>query len=104
MSADLIITNSTQRIVVDPATSSVTLVLAGPPGPPGPAGPSGTAYKHDQLVAAIQWTVNHNLGYQPNVQVQDAAGNVATPGIVHLNNNSLRLDFLVSKAGTARCS
>lgn len=41
----------TQKIIVDPASSQVTVINAGPIGPGGPAGVSGTV---EGLDAAIQ--------------------------------------------------
>lgn len=36
MSADIVVTSSTQRITVDPVANSIVVEKAGPEGPPGP--------------------------------------------------------------------
>jgi hypothetical protein len=54
-----------------------TQVLQGPQGEKGDPGPASTqklSYEHDQTVAAAVWTIDHNLGYLPNVEVVDANG------------------------------
>lgn len=49
----------------------------GPPGPTGPPGPGGGAsasYTHTQGSASVTWTISHNLGFRPNIQVLDVLG------------------------------
>lgn len=45
----------------------------GPPGPPGAAGSAPQAYIHTQNLPANTWYVNHNLGFVPNIRVEDSA-------------------------------
>jgi hypothetical protein len=42
--------SATQRIVVDPATSSVSVVNAGPVGPPGASGAFSDAVRSETIV------------------------------------------------------
>jgi hypothetical protein len=65
------------------------------------AAASGDAV-HVQSVAATTWTINHNFGKYPVVQVYGTDGKVfAAPEITHLNANTLTIGFDVPTAGTA---
>lgn len=68
----------------------------------GPQGTAGTAYTHTQTNASSSWVINHNLGYKPNTQVLNLAGQEVGCDIQHLSNNVLQVTFVLSVAGTAR--
>lgn len=81
----------------------------GPTGPQGPQGEPGTVagnlfYRHDQMVSSDTWAVAHNLGYRPNVSVQDSAGTNVEGEITHTDVNNLVLAFSHPFTGTADCS
>lgn len=83
-----------------------TLIVAvgdqGPPGPPGSGGGNGQSYSHTQGSAALEWTVNHNLGYRPAVTVFDATGNPVLAGISHVSVNQTIISFIIPISGSAR--
>jgi len=54
-----------------------------------------------QAPASIQWTINHNLGKYPSVNVMDASNNIVECQIQHSNNNTTILTFNVAIDGTA---
>lgn len=57
-----------------------------------------------QELAAYTWTINHNLGYIPNVFIQDTAG-IDIDGIVdQANTTQLIISFTSPVAGTAYLS
>lgn len=98
---------STQRIVVDPATNSISVTKSGPQGPPGPPGSNGTAiaYEHVQVAEDASWVINHMLGYRPNWNVEEAGtGAYLEPAPIHHSVNQLELQFNTPRAGTARLS
>ena len=60
-----------------------------------------TYYVHNQAVASDTWTVTHNLGYNPNVNIQDTAEDTVFGRVTYLNLNSLQISFSAAFAGTA---
>jgi hypothetical protein len=74
-------------------------------GPQGPAGPAGIAasYTHTQTVPAASWTVNHNLGARPAVELYDTGGAEIEGEIVHTGPNQALVYFNVPLAGSAKC-
>jgi hypothetical protein len=55
--------------VTEGDTTVVTVTTAGPQGPGGGA---GAAYVHTQASPATTWTINHNLGFRPSVELLDS--------------------------------
>ena len=54
-----------------------------------------------QGVAALTWTVTHNLGYRPTaILVEDTLGNTICGAIEHIDNNSFDIDFNSLVSGT----
>jgi hypothetical protein len=104
MSQVIRVSSETQKIIVDPVTQVVSVVLAGPIGPPGPPGPSGAGYDFNQASPAITWTINHNLGYRPSVQMFTVGGLEVLGEIQHTSNNQTLITFNIAVAGTARLS
>lgn len=91
---------------VDDGTSTQWVMFA--PGPGGGSGGSGgtqvLAYVHDQGSVASVWTVNHNLGWYPNVTVIDSAGGTVEGDVAHTTTNQLRLTFSGGFTGKAYLS
>lgn len=79
-------------------------LTVGLPGPQGPPGPSGAAfYEHVQSTPLQVWTVAHNLGHYPDVNVYTAGGVlIETPEVANLSVNVLEIRFSTPFAGTAR--
>ena len=89
--------------------ASITKVLQplkvaspGPQGRDGAPGPSGAGYTHTQSVASTTWTINHNLGYRPSVELIDAGGNEFSAEVAHPSLNTAVVTIKVAVAGTAR--
>jgi hypothetical protein len=61
-------------------------------------------YSHTQTVSLTDWTINHNLGYAPNVTVIDSGGNDVEGSITYDSLNSLTLSFTSAIAGVAYLS
>jgi hypothetical protein len=77
---------------------------AGPAGPTGPAGPAGTGggdltYAHNQASAALTWSVAHNLGKYPAVEVVDSGNNVLMPDVHYVDTNNLTVTFGAPASG-----
>jgi hypothetical protein len=75
----------------------------GPQGPEGPAGPPGTGayYRHVQASPGLVWTVNHNLGFYPSVNVADSGGNQWFGDVKYLDEDNLTITFAYPFGGTA---
>ena len=65
---------------------------------------SSIAYKHTQNVGANTWTINHNLGYNPNVNTADASNDGIEGTIKHTNINTLTVTFSSPTTGFAYLS
>ena len=74
----------------------------GPAGPRGPAGPSGAGYTHQQPVPDTTWTINHNLGFRPAVELYDTGSQEFQADIAHLNENTVVVTTVTPVAGFAR--
>lgn len=86
-----------QVLTYDSATDSV--VYATPTSPV-----TATTYTHSQAVAASVWTINHNLGFVPNVWVEDSAGTEVEGDIAVVSLNTITLTFSAAFGGTAYLS
>lgn len=74
---------------------------AGPPGPPGSGGGGGASapVQVNQLTPASLWTINHNLGYRPQVQVFSVGGLRIEADIQHISVNQYQITFVQPVAG-----
>lgn len=79
------------RLVVENATS-------GPPGPPG--GTAGVNFT--QSTPSSVWTINHNLGYRPGVELFDTGGNEFVAQVLHTSVNQVVVTLADPIAGSAR--
>lgn len=94
----------TQRIVVD-ANSAISIVNAGPQGPPGVSGGSAASYFHTQVAPASSWVINHNLGFRPNVTVEEeTTGDDIMCSVIHHSVTQIELQFNIPRAGSAYLS
>lgn len=62
------------------------------------------SYVHTQTPAANVWTINHNLGYYPNVTAVDSTQREVVGELEYLSLNSLKLTFIGSFSGKAYLS
>lgn len=99
------ITPAADGIVVEvPAAARAEVAVTGL-GAPGPAGPSGSvsSYTHTQASASATWTINHNLGRRPLIQLYTTGGVEFDGQITHTSDNQAIVDLAGAVAGTARC-
>jgi len=99
---DVLIVIEPEVVTVEVATAETVLVDVGTQGPPGVPGTPGAGYVHSQASAAVEWTVNHNLGVRPGVSVVDTGGAELDAEVVHMNMNQTKLFFTLPTAGFAR--
>ena len=89
--------NGSSTVVTVPQTSVVTATTAGPQGPAG----SG-AYVHTQASPAATWTINHNLGVRPSVELLDSGSQEIDGAIAHPTINQTVVTLNPATAGLAR--
>jgi hypothetical protein len=106
----------TDIIQINPGNPEVVVVGSGQGGAVGPAGPTGPAGKdgkdgvsggfftYTQSAPATVWTINHNLGYRPQVTVVDSANSVVEGDRVYTDANNLVLTFSAPFSGVAYLS
>lgn len=74
-----------------------------PRGLPGEKGADGGAfYLHTQSIAGNIWTINHNLGFKPSVEILNAGGVEIEGEVTHISNNQTIINFTSALTGTAR--
>jgi hypothetical protein len=54
------------------------------------------------MTPALNWTINHNLGYKPKAVVIDSAGTEVVGDASYPNDNQVILHFGAAFSGTAR--
>ena len=102
---------NTLTVEGDP-TIVLTETATGPQGPAGPAGPTGpagadgsgaanTTVVHDQASASATWTITHNQGRYPSIDIIDSAGNHVIGDIKHNSLNQVVATFDNAFAGKA---
>lgn len=72
--------------------------------PFGGAGGGGgvVAYVHDQASASFVWTINHNLGYYPSVELFDSGSQEFNGHVSHPTVNQAVVTLTTSTSGFAR--
>jgi hypothetical protein len=61
-------------------------------------------YVHIQEVASETWTIEHGLGFTPNITVVDTAGTVVEGSYNYLNSTTVVLSFIGAFSGRAYLS
>jgi len=108
MTSVTVIEQSTTVHVIEDQVFIVSVGIQGPEGAQGPQGPQGlpgsaaASYTHTQSSASSTWTINHNLGYKPAVELLTVGGVEMEGDVVHVSDNQVIVYFVISVAGTAR--
>lgn len=66
------------------------------------SGQGGASYVHNQSTVAGTWTINHNLGYRPSVELLDSGSQEIDGQIVHPSVNQTVVTLNPATAGLAR--
>lgn len=88
--------SGSNTVVAVPVTSTVTATTA------GPQGPAGFGYLHQQTSASTTWTINHNLGFRPAVELFDSGSQEIEGDVAHPSINQAIITVNPSTAGSAR--
>jgi len=107
MSEVVVLSQQTNQVVIEeenntvivevPVASVVTIVEQGPQGPAG----SG-AYIHTQSAASTTWTINHNMGFRPSVELLDSGSQEIDGEISHPTINQTIVRLNPASTGIAR--
>jgi hypothetical protein len=89
--------NGSSTVVTVPVTNTVTAITQGPQGPSG-----GAAFVYLQATPATVWTINHNLGYRPSVELLDAGSQEIDGEVAHPSVNQTVVTLNPASAGLAR--
>lgn len=89
--------DSSSTVVTVPVTSVVTATTVGPQGPAG----SG-AYIHTQTTVSSTWTINHNMGFRPSVELLDSGSQEIDGEVSHPSLNQTVVTLNPASAGLAR--
>lgn len=84
-------------VVQKPPVGVAVVTGRGPQGPPGTA----SSFVFTQALPSTSWTVTHNLGRNPVVQVLDTLGNVIRVSVRHTSTMQFVVSPDVPIAGTA---
>ena len=87
-------------VVAVTVTSPVVTVQAGNYFPAGGAG-SAQPYEFSQVAPSTLWTVNHGLGYKPQVSILTSGGLEIEASITHVSVNQFTVGLNTSLAGLA---
>jgi hypothetical protein len=63
--------------------------------------PAGASYIHTQSASASTWTISHNLGFFPSVNVVDNGGNMVIGDVLYITENQVSISFSASFGGKA---
>lgn len=89
-------------------TENPVIVELGVTGPQGPQGEgvslAEVSYIHNQPSASTTWTINHNLGFYPNITVVDSSGNVVEGSYSYPNETTIIASFSGAFSGKAYLS
>lgn len=98
--APVVLTEGPALALAFPAPQAVKLQVQGIQGPPGSGG-GGARYVHTQGSAATTWTVNHNLGFLPQVTVLSPGGIEVEAQVTHTSANQAVITFNTAQTGQA---
>lgn len=87
------------EVVEEGAVEVVEIIHPGPQGPPGDA---AGFYLHTQSAPSVTWTMAHNLGFKPSVELLNAGSQEIEGDVVHLSQNVCIAYFTTPIAGFAR--
>jgi len=63
---------------------------------------ANNVYIHNQAISSATWTINHNLGFRPNITITDSSGDECEGDVDHPSLNQAIINFSAAFTGTAR--
>jgi hypothetical protein len=62
------------------------------------------SYTHRQLSPDVVWTINHNLGRYPSIELLSVGTAKFEADITHINTNQAIVTLAIATAGIAQCN
>jgi hypothetical protein len=99
-------------MTVIPVNGQIVVQVTPPAGPAvtlnqitvGGINQPSVAYYHTQGTSSAVWTITHNLGWYPNVTVQDSGGSIVEGEINYTSSQALTITFTGAFSGKAYLS
>lgn len=95
---DIELISSDNSITINPNTNTKTIDIKAIGGGGSPS------YLHTQAVPSALWTVNHNLGFKPDVATYTSGGLEFVAEVLHISDNQFTVTLALPTAGFARCT
>lgn len=92
-----------RRTAVDDRPRLPGWVPPAPAAPPAPPGGGAIRYTHTQASPAAVWTINHNLGLYPLIQVFSPGSQAVLADVTHVSVNQATVAFKTAQGGFATC-
>lgn len=92
-----------EQIVSVVSGQTVSVVTQGQQGPPG-VSIGSAVYEHIQSVPLASWTINHNLGFRPNVSVKSIGGLEVDAEVLHVSVTQVQIFFDLPATGIVNFS
>lgn len=92
---------SVQQVRQD-RTQTAVVSEAGPRGPAGPSGAEEDSFDFVQLTPVTEWSISHNLGRRPIVELFSAGGVEIDADVHHISLDQVIVYFNSPTAGSAR--
>lgn len=86
--------NALVKIVSDKTALKYRVIVLG-------ASSTSSGYVHNQLIPATVWSITHNLGYNPIVEIFDSTGDMIIADVEHISMNVATVTFASPATGTA---
>lgn len=100
---DVVVNERVAALTIEPNAVEISVdgkvIQVTPRGMPGP--PGGARYLHTQGAASASWTVNHNLGIRPQVQVFSPGWVEVEAATLHVDANQMIISFNTPQTGFA---
>lgn len=97
---NLAVDGAVERLLIPETTLEIVEVTK--QGPEGASGSAASSHLHTQSSSSATWTVNHNLGYRPNVEVFNTGWAEVDASVVHNSVNQTVITFSQPTTGYAR--
>ncbi len=89
-------------VVVVQQNANVIASSRGLRGERGPSGVSGDSFEFSQSSPALQWSISHNLGRRPIVELFSVGGAEIDADVLHPSVDQVIVYFVSPTAGSAR--
>lgn len=67
-------------------------------------GGGGEVQQTFSFPSSTTWTINHNFGFRPTIELRTVGGQMMMADITHISVNQALVQFLLPTAGTAHCT